>query len=329
LEETESGKAWLKEFHEFLEEDGWRTRRECEINEPTWIEDPTIPIQNIQNLMKGNNKDTYKLDKKLSDNVKEREMAQKVLLQKVPEDQRDWFEKLLKVAAACGPISEEHSHYCEYWANAIVRRCCLSIGRSFVQAGAMDEVEDIFFLNGDEVNAFVFCPEYVNMRAIVTERREKWQEWCQEEHPPMIGNLSPQEAMGFMLSAKDPCVMECGFGRLPQVNEALKADLYGIPVSMGVAEGPARFVNEVDKLIEVQPGEILVCPSADPSWTPVFGIIKGLVAAQGGALHHAAIIGREYGIPVVSNVFDGIKQIKNGQRLRIDGDHGAVYFLDE
>jgi len=329
LEETESGKAWLKEFREFLEEDGWRTRRECEINEPTWIEDPTIPIQNIQNLMKGNNKDTYKLDKKLSDNVKEREMAQKALLQKVPEDQRDWFEKLLKVAAACGPISEEHSHYCEYWANAIVRRCCLSIGRSFVQAGAMDEVEDIFFLNGDEVNAFVFCPEYVNMRAIITERREKWQEWCQEEHPPMIGNLSPQEAMGFMLSAKDPCVMECGFGRLPQVNEALKADLYGIPVSMGVAEGPARFVNEVDKLIEVQPGEILVCPSADPSWTPVFGIIKGLVAAQGGALHHAAIIGREYGIPVVSNVFDGIKQIKNGQRLRIDGNNGAVYFLDE
>lgn len=329
LEETESGRAWLKEFREFLDEDGWRTRRECEINEPTWIEDPIIPIQNIQNLMKGDDKGVYKLDIKLAEHAKEREEAQKALLQKVPAEQREWFESLMKVAAASGVLSEEHSHYCEYWANAMVRRCCLAIGRSFVQAGAMDNAEDIFFLNGDEVKAFIFCPEYVNMRVIVNERRKNWEEWCKEEHPPMIGNLSQQEAMGFMLSAKDPCVMECGFGRLPQVNEELKADLYGIPVSRGVAEGPARHVAEVDELIEVQPGEIIVCPSADPSWTPVFGIIKGLVAAQGGALHHAAIIGREYGIPVVSNVFDGIKMIKTGQRIKVDGDLGVVYILDK
>jgi pyruvate,water dikinase len=329
LEQTESGRAWLKKFHDFLDEDGWRTSRECEINEPTWIEDPIIPIQNIQNLMKTDGKGIYKLDVMLSEHTKEREKAQKALLQKVPAAERDWFEAFMKVAAACGPISEEHSHYCEYWANAMVRRCCLAIGRRFVQAGAIDKVEDIFYLNGDEVNCFIFCPEYVNMRIIISQRRKNWEDWCKEEHPPMIGNLSQEEAIGFMLSAKDPCVMECGFGRLPQVKEGLKADLYGIPVSMGVAEGPARHVAKLEELVEVQPGEILVCPSADPGWTPVFGIIKGLVAAQGGALHHAAIIGREYGIPVVSNVFAGISQIKDGQRIRVDGDRGVVYFLDK
>jgi pyruvate,water dikinase len=329
LEQTEAGREWLKEFRTFLEEDGWRSGRECEINEPTWIEDPTIPLRNIQNLMKAEGgKGVYKLDGLIPEHAREREAAQKALLGKVPAEEKDWFEALMKVAAAVSPLSEEHAHYCEFWAHAMIRRCCLAIGRRFVKAGAIDKAEDILFLNGDEVYSSIFCPEYLNIRSIVNQRRKDWEEWCQEEHRPMIGNLTPPEAMAFMLSAKDPCVLECGFGRLPQVREELKADLYGIPVSMGVAEGPARQVTTLEQLIEVQPGEIIVCPVADPSWTPVFGFIKGVVTAQGGTLHHAATIGREYGIPVVSNVFDGIKKIRTGQRIRVDGDRGVVYILD-
>jgi len=328
LEQTESGRKWLKDFRAFLEEDGWRAGRECEINEATWIEDPTIPIRNVQNLMKQDGDKGYKLDSVIPEHAKERELAQKALLEKVPKDQREWFEALMKVAAAAGPFSEEHGHYCEFWSHALIRRACLAIGRRFVQAGAMDKVEDIFFLNGDEVYSSIFCPEYLNIRSIVSQRRKDWEEWCQEEHSPMIGNATHEEAVGFMLSAKDPCVMECGFGRLPQVREELRADLYGIPVSRGVVEGTARQVAKVEDLVEVQPGEIIVCPVADPGWTPVFGIIKGVVAAQGGALHHAAIMGREYGIPVVSNVFDGIKKIKTGQRIKVDGDLGVVYILE-
>jgi pyruvate,water dikinase len=330
LEKTEAGREWLKDFRAFLEEDGWRAGRECEINEPTWIEDPTIPIRNIQSLMKSDGSTSnYKLDILIKDHTREREAAQKALLQKVPDEQRDWFEALLKVAAAAGPFSEEHGHYCEFWAHAMIRRCCLAIGRRFVKAGAMDKAEDIFFLNGDEVYNGIFCPEYLNIRSIVNQRRKDWEQWCQEEHPPIIGNVSQEEAMAFMLSAKDPCVMECGFGRLPQAKEDLKADLYGIPVSAGVAEGLARKVNTVTQLIEVQPDEILVCPVADPSWTAVFSLIKGVVASQGGALHHAAIMGREFGIPVVSNVFGEIKKIKTGQRIRVDGNLGVVYILDK
>jgi len=330
LEQNESGREWLKEFRAFLEEDGWRAGRECELNEPTWIEDPTIPIRNIQTLMKGESgKGIYKLDAMLSAHTKEREEAQKMLLQKVPEGQRDWFEALMKAAAIAGRISEEHSHYCEFWSHAMIRRCCLAIGRRFVQAGALDKVDDIFFLNGDEVYSSIFCPEYFNIRSIVNQRRKDWEEWCKEDHPPMIGKLSPEEAMAFMLSAKDPNIIECAFGRFPQVREELKADLYGIPVSGGVAEGPARHVTRHEELVEVQPGEIIVCPVADPSWTAAFGLIKGVISGQGGTLNHAAILGREYGIPVVSNVFDGIKKIRTGQRIKVDGDLGVVYFLDK
>ena len=80
---------------------------------------------------------------------------------------------------------------------------------------------------------------------------------------------------------------------------------------------------------KVQPGDILVCPVAQPSWTPVFGLVKGVVTAQGGTLHHAAIIAREYGVPAVSNVFDAIGQITTGRKIRVDGTQGAVYFLDK
>jgi len=77
----------------------------------------------------------------------------------------------------------------------------------------------------------------------------------------------------------------------------------------------------------VQPGEILVCPSTDPNWTPVFALLKGVVVDMGGSLCHAAIVSREYGIPCVLNTFAGTSKIKNGQRIRVDGDVGAVYIL--
>jgi pyruvate,water dikinase len=107
----------------------------------------------------------------------------------------------------------------------------------------------------------------------------------------------------------------------------LKADLYGVGGSPGVGEGAARCIMSYEQLGEVREGEILVAPATTASWTMVFGLVKGVIGASGGSLAHAAIVGREYGIPVVTNVFDGIYKIKTGQWLRIDGDAGTVYFL--
>ena len=66
-----------------------------------------------------------------------------------------------------------------------------------------------------------------------------------------------------------------------------------------------------------------------PSWTPVFPLLKGVIVDRGASLSHAAIVGREYGIPVVMNVFVGTQKIKTGQRIKIDGTQGLVYILDE
>jgi pyruvate,water dikinase len=328
LEQTKGGREWLKDFNEFLQEDGWQAARECEVNDPTWIEEPSVPIGNIQNFLKLE-ENGFRLDATRADLQKKREEAEKALLEKVPVEEQDWFKAMMHVAGLFGAFSEEHAHYCEFWANAMVRRICLAIGRRFVKAGSLDHVDDIFFLNGDEVNVAIFSPEHIHVRHIANARRKEWEEWQKEERPVILSKLSQEEAIGFMMSAKDTPIEECAIGRFPQPNPELKADIYGIPVCSGVAEGPARVVKDLRELTQVQPGEILVCPVAQPSWTPVFGLVKGVVTAQGGTLHHAAIIAREYGVPAVSNVFDAIGQITTGRRIRVDGAQGAVYFLDK
>ena len=112
---------------------------------------------------------------------------------------------------------------------------------------------------------------------------------------------------------------------MPQVRPELKADLYGTCGSPGVAEGIARVILNEDELHLVQENDILVAATTSPSWTPVFSMIKGVVVDRGASLSHAAIVGLEYGIPVVMNVFEGTAKIKSGQRIKIDANMGTVY----
>ncbi len=131
-----------------------------------------------------------------------------------------------------------------------------------------------------------------------------------------------------MIKSNDPIVLKVVVGSFPVPKTELKADLYGISGSPGIAEGIARVVLNDTDLAELKSGEILVAPSTYPSWTPVFPLLSGVVVDRGASLSHAAIVGREYGIPVVMNVFDGSKRIRTGQRIRVDGDMGVVYFID-
>jgi phosphohistidine swiveling domain-containing protein len=82
-----------------------------------------------------------------------------------------------------------------------------------------------------------------------------------------------------------------------------------------------------DELHQVQEGDILVAPTTYPIWTPVFYKIKGVNVDPGASLSHAAIVGREYGIPVVMNVFEGTSKIKSGQKIKVDANLGVVFIL--
>jgi phosphoenolpyruvate synthase/pyruvate phosphate dikinase len=183
----------------------------------------------------------------------------------------------------------------------------------------------------DEVRRAGINPDKINMKPLVERRKKDWQEWMQRGNPPAImkEGFTLDQAVGGLVQSLDPIALKVVVGSMPVPKPELKADLYGTCGSSGVAEGIARVVMRDEDLPKIQKGDILVAMSTSPAWTPVFGMINGVVVDRGASLSHAAIVGREYGIPVVMNVFTGTQVIKSGQRIRVDGNLGAVFILDK
>ncbi|MGB8383028.1 MAG: hypothetical protein WCG47_17575, partial [Dermatophilaceae bacterium] len=276
LEETASGREFMKQFRAFLDEDGWRMQRMAEINLPIWIEDPTPPLTNVkQFLAKGGG---FNLDDERAKVSAEREAAEREVLGRIAPQQKSWFTTLLRLAQKCGVFSEEHDHYLDLYTHALMRRSALAVGRRLTAGGAIDAPEDTFFLIPDEIRKAAINPDQFDLRPIVEQRRGEWKGWSETPNPPVI--LRPgydmEEAMMALVQSKDPIALKVVVGAMPVVRAELKADLHGTCGSPGVAEGPARVITSEEQLAEVQPGEILVAATTSPSWTPVFSFIKGV-----------------------------------------------------
>jgi pyruvate,water dikinase len=104
--------------------------------------------------------------------------------------------------------------------------------------------------------------------------------------------------------------------------------LQGTPLSAGVAEARAWVLHELAGAVAPDEPYILVCPSTDPAWLPLFVQAKGLVMETGGVLSHGAIVAREFGLPAVAGIADVHRRLKTGQRLRIDGGTGKVSVIE-
>lgn len=102
----------------------------------------------------------------------------------------------------------------------------------------------------------------------------------------------------------------------------------GVPLSAGMVEGKALVLHEPKHDLR-EPGYILVCPSTDPAWVPLFIQARGLVMEAGGTLSHGAIVAREFGLPAVAGLLNVHRQLTTGQRIRVDGTRGTVTVLDE
>jgi len=329
LASTEKGKAFLKDFMDFMNEDGWRMQRMSEINLPTWVEDPTPALGNVkQFLLKGG---SFNLDEERKQIAEQREAAEKDVLAKVPQEQRGWFEQLMRLAQKSGVFSEEHDHYLDLYTHAMMRRSALGLGKRWTQEGTIDDPEDMFFLIPDEVRRAGINPDQFDLRYIVERRKAEWEEWQKTPNPPAMlkEGFDLDQAMGVLVQSNDPIALKVVVGAMPEVRPELKADLYGTCGSPGMAEGPARVIMTEDELHLVEEGDILVAATTSPSWTPIFSMIKGVIVDRGASLSHAAIVGREYGIPVVMNVFEGTQKIKSGQRVKVDANLGTVYILDK
>lgn len=327
LEQSEKGKGWLNEFNEFLKTRGWRIPRFTEFYGPQsapWIEDPTPAFTFLkQQLEKG---DKFAQDELMVESLGERDEAVKEVLAKIPRDKRDWFRHLLDIVPKAVGFSPEHNHYLDHHANGIMRRLFKECGRRFALAGAIDDPDDVFFMVPPEIEHAILTPGLLNWRPTINRRKSKWEEDCKKDHPMTLGRLTLAEAVPMIVT--DIILEKLVVGAMPEVRPELKADLYGVCGAPGVAEGPARVVMNESQFHEVRPGDVLVAVTTYSSWTPLFSVIGAAVVDHGGSLSHAAIVGRESGIPVIINTNEPATQkLKTGMKVRVDGNQGTIHVL--
>jgi len=188
----------------------------------------------------------------------------------------------------------------------IYKQALLKEADKLLAAGVIRQVSDVFYLYFDEFREAVRSNR-VDLGLI--EKRKKEYAGYQKMIPPRIILSDGEVPLGEYEGSRAPA------GALP-----------GVPVSPGIVEGRARVVSMLEDA-HVEKGEILVTSYTDPSWTPVFVTIAGLVTEVGGAMSHGAVITREYGLPAVVGVENAMKLIKNGQQIRVNGTEGYVEIL--
>ncbi len=177
------------------------------------------------------------------------------------------------------------------------------MGDALIRTGQVEAAEDIFFLTPQEARAALAGAD---MRTTIRERRADYSQELKRRYIPRV-----------LLSDGTQPTDETGtIGTTDKI-------LRGTPVSPGKVTAQARVILDPTGA-RLSPGEILVAPSTDPGWTPLFLTAGGLIMEMGGAMSHGAVVAREYGIPAIVGVPDATQRIATGQHITLDGSAGTV-----
>jgi pyruvate,water dikinase len=186
----------------------------------------------------------------------------------------------------------------------------LAIESLWIQESILEESGDIFFLKYEEIEELTASNQSKNIKNIIGQRRQQFRSDLELQDIPYIvyGQTPNREFLGSDLVAKKR--------------------FEGIGASAGQIEGRVRIVTSLEA-IDLEPKSVLVVPYTDSGWSPLLARAAGIIAEVGGQLSHGAIIAREYGIPAVMDVHGAIRNLKNGQLVRIDGSRGIVEVLSD
>ncbi len=202
----------------------------------------------------------------------------------------------------------EMPRFCLSLLLARARALLWSVGEDLLRAGRLERKDDIFFLTLPEAhNALAGA----DLRLLVGERRNMYEQELARRRVPLV----------LLSDGTEPSVKQ-------HIDPAALEILQGAPASPGVVTAPARVVLDPHDAV-LEPGEILVAPSTDPGWTPLFLRAAGLVMDVGGAMAHGALVAREYGIPAVVGVQHATERISTGMRITVDGSSGTVIIEDD
>ena len=305
LVKLEGGSAVVESIQWYLDHFGMRCSGDIDITTARWTEKPTqlIPmiLSNIRNFEP--NARMAKHEK----GIRESEERIEDLAHRL-EKMRGGKRKAKKVKKIAG-IIRNHIAYREFPKFSYIQRyfiykqALLKEAVKLVAKGVLRKKEDIYFLYFHEFREAVKTGK-VDYDAII-KRKEDYQNY---------EKLTPPRVM-----TSDGEIITGEYDRKEIPTDALP----GVAVSSGIIEGRARIVKKMEDA-DLEEGDILVAQFTDPSWTPLFVSIKGLVTEVGGIATHGAIIAREYGLPAVVSVENATRLIKDGQMIRVNGTAGYV-----
>ncbi|AKJ06115.1 pyruvate,water dikinase [Archangium gephyra] len=295
-------------IHTYLDKYGMRCAGEIDITRPRWREKPTtlVPmiLGNIRNLAPGAGSQKFEQGRQAA-LKKEQELLER--LKQLPDGEKKAEQTKQVISLVRNFIGyREYPKYGMVSRYSVYKQALLKEAERLVRANVIQEKEDIYYLTFEELRDVVRTHKLDY--PLISKRKDEHTSYEKLTPPRVI--TSDGEIIA---------------GRYKRDNLPAGA-VVGLPVSSGVAEGRARVVLNVEDAV-LEEGDILVTAFTDPSWTPSFVSIKGLVTEVGGLMTHGAVIAREYGLPAVVGVEDATRLIKDGQRIRIHGTEGYVELL--
>jgi pyruvate,water dikinase len=289
----------------FLARYGFRAIGEIDIGTPRWSEDPTHILGALSNYVRLGD-DALAPDVQFARAQHEAEAMVATLLQRVSGPRRVILRLVLRrLRQLIGSREAPKFHIMRLLATPS-RELLRPVGAELVRAGRLERPQDVFFLTLAEARRAVAGDD---LRPVVAARRQVYQREQARNRVPRV-LLSDGTDAEFALTAPG------GDG------------LVGSPASPGVVTGPARVILSPQGA-QLEPGEILVAPSTDPGWTPLFLTAGGLVMEMGGMMSHGAVVAREYGIPAVVGVAGVTERLVTGQRVTVDGSTGTVKPIED
>lgn len=303
------GAKFVAELRRFLDQHGHLGQGFDDLSLASWAEQPSLLLADVAKRLRQPAPPSDERRARLAAESEALTARVREQLADRPDDLAR-FEELRALAREISPLTEGHNYWIDRKAQARLRVFALRVGRRLVAEGAFDDPDDIFYFSRAEVPELLRAAG--DKRAIVAERRAEHARQRTITPPFNVGTQHKLESAG-------PDRFDGT--RFESTEEGV---LKGTGASAGVARGPARVVLGPADFGRVQPGDIIVAPSSNPSWVPLFTIAGGLVTDTGGVLCHAAVVAREFALPAVVGLGDATKRIADGRLLEIDGVQGLV-----
>jgi len=322
LENSAASRQFLADLHKWLAYYGQRLNSVFALDQPSWIEDPTPAIQNLQAYVA---MPDLRPEMEPASLVAEREKAvaeARARLAGYPQPIVARFETLLKAAQVAAIVHEDHNFWIDQRLFYHVRRLILEFGGRLAQAGALDAANDVFYLTSDELQNGRDVP----IKRLVQERKTEMEQFSRVTPPPMLGTAPAFEMTdgGSMVRA----MFKGEMSPTPIGNSEMNK-VKGLPGSAGVTRGTARVIRSLAEAGKLQPGDVLVAIATEPPWTPLFATASAIITDSGGVLSHSAVVAREYRIPAVVGTGNATTTFQDGQLLEVDGNAGTVRVIVE